>query len=228
MYPRDPHPLPDPSAPNGQPPPRRFPRWLIFALLAVAAVLTIARIAGGSDKSSQSTSQSTSTSTTNQPSQGTPAPKLPPVASGPVNEQYFLGDVRGETPGSMDGPWVPWPDDQTLMSQGHEVCTILSNGSTSVNRNVTTPEGAGTSAECHNEPCSTAARTPRHHIDGRPRLYDPGDRSRRACARQAPDSGRAGARSLSSLFPARAGIFAQRGVSACQRLTLSERLEVRR
>jgi hypothetical protein len=26
----------------------------------------------------------------------------------------------------MDGPWVPWPDDQTLMNQGHEVCTILS------------------------------------------------------------------------------------------------------
>src|SRR6202044_4193247 len=25
--------------------------------------------------------------------------------------------------------------------------------STSVNRNVTTPEGAGTSAECHNKPC---------------------------------------------------------------------------
>jgi hypothetical protein len=28
--------------------------------------------------------------------------------------------------------------------------------STSVNRNVTTPEGAGTSAECHNGPCSLA------------------------------------------------------------------------
>ena len=35
--------------------------------------------------------------------------------------------------------------------------------STSVNRNVTTPEGAGTSAECHNEPCSTL------NITGRPR-----------------------------------------------------------
>jgi len=44
--------------------------------------------------------------------------------SGSGGERYFIGDIRGETPGTYDGPWVPWPDDQTLMSQGHEVCII--------------------------------------------------------------------------------------------------------
>src|SRR6202044_409096 len=45
--------------------------------------------------------------------------------------------------------------------------------STSVNRNVTTPEGAGTSAECHNEPCfhtSQDDQTTDHEAGpGRPR-----------------------------------------------------------
>jgi hypothetical protein len=51
------------------------------------------------------------------PSATSAQPSPPASPSGPVNEQYFLGDLRGETPSAYDGPWVPWPEDQTLMSQ---------------------------------------------------------------------------------------------------------------
>jgi len=46
------------------------------------------------------------------------------IAIGLLKLTVPIGDIRGETPGTYDGPWVPWPDDQTLMSQGHEVCII--------------------------------------------------------------------------------------------------------
>jgi hypothetical protein len=93
---------------------------VVFALVG-GCTACVAVTGHNSGSSNNSSSKSTS------PIVAAPSATSPQVsASGPVNEQYFLGDIRGETPSAYDGPWVPWPDDQTLMSQGHEVCTVLS------------------------------------------------------------------------------------------------------
>jgi hypothetical protein len=122
-----------PTEPMPPRPARRIPAWGWVAFGAAAAIaLTVGTMIVSDHGESRSTS-TTSRSTASKPSdaQNTPSPTTlpppaPPAASGPVNQQYFIGDVRAETPGGMEGPWVPWPDDQTLMSQGQQVCSVLS------------------------------------------------------------------------------------------------------
>src|ERR1035441_9066116 len=112
---------------------RVCPSGLNATLVVRAVIVLILAVILASCGGSRST-PATSTSSVNQPfrSQNTSSPNRfsptapAPPAAGQGDEQYFIGDVRADTPGSMDGPWVPWPDDQTLMNQGHEVCTILS------------------------------------------------------------------------------------------------------
>jgi Protein of unknown function (DUF2510)/Domain of unknown function (DUF4352) len=130
-----PPPPPTPNAPKVPPPSapkqlQRIPLWGWIAIVVVLLVLLVAVPQSCGNKSHQGSSTATTTksvtASTSGPTLAAPAPTSPASASGHVNEQYFLGDVRADTPGSMDGPWVPWPDDQTLMTQGHGVCTILS------------------------------------------------------------------------------------------------------
>ncbi len=95
----------------------------------IVLILAVILASCGGSRSTPATSTSAAnppfrSQNTSPPNRFSPPAPVPPGGQG--NEQYFIGDVRADTPASMDGPWVPWPDDQTLMSQGHEVCAILS------------------------------------------------------------------------------------------------------
>jgi hypothetical protein len=105
---------------------RRSESRLTMLLVSLFVAMCLGACSGPPSAPAPAQTKTVTVASTRQASApASPAP-TPAAASGPVGEQYFLGDVRADTPGSMDAPWVPRPDDQTVLSQGHEVCTILS------------------------------------------------------------------------------------------------------